>query len=68
MLSWLAAGIFSLEIVLRFCTGIVIVSRMRRALIMDRRIVALHYILHGPFLLDLAVTATLWAEVYLSSN
>lgn len=61
----LAASIFSVEIVMRFCTGIVIVNRMRRALIMDRRIVALHYVLHGPFLLDLAVVATLWAEVCL---
>ena len=60
-----AAGIFSVEIVLRFCTGIVIVNRMRRALIMDRQIVALHYVLHGSFLLDLAVVATLWAEVRL---
>jgi hypothetical protein len=66
--SWLTAGIFSIEIVTRFCTGIVIVNRMRRALIMDRRIVALHYMLHGPFLLDLAVVATLWAEVRLSSD
>ena len=65
---WHAAGIFSVEIVTRFCTGIVISNRMRRALIMDRRIVALHYVLHGPFLLDLAVTATLWAEVQLRLN
>lgn len=62
--AWLAAGIFSVEIVLRFFTGIVIVNRMRQALIMDRRIVALHCLLHGPFLLDLAVVATLWAEVW----
>ena len=46
-----------------FFTGLIIVNRMRQALVMDHKIVALHYTLHGPFLLDLAVTASLWAEV-----
>jgi hypothetical protein len=61
----LAAGIFSTEIVVSFLTGIVIVNGMRQALIMDRKLVALHYVFHGPFLLDLAVAVTLWAQVRL---
>jgi hypothetical protein len=58
-----AAVIFSLEMVGTFFTGLIIVNRMRRALVMDHKMVALHYVLHGTFLLDLAVTASLWAEV-----
>lgn len=58
-----AAVIFSVEVVVTFFTGIIIVNRMRQALVMDRTIVALHYVLHGPFLLDFFVAATLWAEV-----
>lgn len=59
----IAAAIFTMDMVVTFCTGIVIVNNLRQALVMDKKIVAKHYILHGTFVIDILATAALWASV-----
>jgi hypothetical protein len=46
------------------CTGLVIVHNLRQAVVMDRKIVAKHYMLHGTFIIDILATAPLWVEVW----
>lgn len=46
-----------------FCTGLVIVNSLRQAVVMDRKMVAVHYIFRGTFFIDILAVAPLWVEV-----
>jgi hypothetical protein len=58
-----AAVIFTMDIIVTFCTGLVIVHNLRQAVVMDRKIVAKHYLLHGTLAIDVLATGPLWVEV-----
>lgn len=58
-----AAVIFTADIITTLCTGLVIVHNLRQAVVMDRKIVAKHYLLHGTLSIDIIATGPLWVEV-----
>ena len=58
-----AAVIFTIDIITTLCTGLVIVYNLRQAVVMDRKIVAKHYLLHGTLSIDIIATGPLWVEV-----
>lgn len=55
--------VFTADMIAKFCTGLVIVNNLRQAVVMDRELVATHYIMRGTFIIDVLATGTLWVEV-----
>jgi hypothetical protein len=58
-----AAVVFTVDMITTLCTGLVIVHNLRQAVVMDRKIVAKHYLLHGTLSIDIIATGPLWVEV-----
>lgn len=58
-----AAVIFTTDMIGTFCTGLVIVNSLRQAVVMDRKLVGMHYIFRGTFVIDILATGPLWVEV-----
>lgn len=59
----LAGLLFTLDMFLRFRTGVVIIEQSTATLLMDGRAVAQHYIWKGSFLVDFFATIPSWVEV-----
>ncbi len=59
----IGSAIFALDIAMNFHTGFVVRKGFRRALVMDKALIAKYYILHGTFLLDFLATVPIIPEV-----
>ncbi len=55
--------VFAVDMWARFNAGLVISNNMRKAVVMDRVLVAEQYILRGPFVFDILTIVPLCIEV-----
>jgi len=62
--DFVAAILFTTDMVAAFSTGLVVVYNLQQAVVMDRRMVAKHYVVRGTFVIDLLATAPLWVEIF----
>ncbi len=60
--------VFTLDMVSNFNTGLVIVNSLRQAVVLDRKLVAVHYVVRGTFVIDFLATVPLWVEVRSPEN